>query len=363
MTQMSMYLMGFLTVSALALSIWALVRSYPKKTAKTDEDPDVLESPYSSEKTGTLRHFTYRATEDVKAPGSFADWSELMIAMALTDGPKTLEFDNGGDVANELTIPAGTFDMMDVTWTCSTGGHSIFVPSMDLTTDPSENKAQRTVINLTDGAMFTNLATITGPLLIKCNNTSKPNVTLTNEGSRLVLQGGVCLVGADAAPVNDNPFVQFKALKVASMDIGQDCALVRGTGNSALVDVTANTAGTAFTVRVGNALIGQDEISTAVGVAMTIVVVGPLRSSTALTALTYPLRKTGARLALALGTVVGSDLTGLPKMLTGSGVPGSSFSTTDGVKLGDFYLDTSASPQKVYSAISGTTTLTWAILH
>lgn len=357
----------FLAVAALGLSIWAIVKLYQKpiKAVLTALPP--LESPFSEERTGTEKQLIFRpnggdfAGNVIKSANTYTTWAALMDVLGNNDGMVEILFDSTPE--EPIEIPAGTYDMTNAYWSCA---NKLFLPTKDLTTSPHTSAAaQRVEVVLEDGVILQNLTKITGPMTVRCFNTSDPNMILDKEGVRFELLNGAALVGSSSTTdFNTKPFVQFKKLTDASMHLGNDTALVRGANNTPLVEILGATAGSTFAVTIDGALVGRDEFTAEATVTMLFYFTGLRKTSTAVTVLDYPIARTvSAQLnaVSASATIKAYDLNPSIKVVKGTvtTAPGSLVLANTGFKVHDQYV-TSANVWSRATAIDATTgAVTW----
>ena len=105
--------------------------------------------------------FVYRPG-GVRIGNVYTDWAALVSALGSVDGRRILEFDDSA--ASPCVIPAGTWDMRDVMW-------AGFGPSAT---------AVRSVVQISDGAVFTNLRMFGGQ--IQVNNMANTVVPISDFG-------------------------------------------------------------------------------------------------------------------------------------------------------------------------------------
>jgi hypothetical protein len=379
LTQGGMFSVGFLVLAALGLAIWALVRTYQTVEVKVSVSPVTalppLVSPYVEERKGTNRDLVFAPYSGIKHPDLFLTWDSLMAELVTLTGPITIFFDNLGVSEAELTIPAGTYDMTNVTWE-AVGA----IPAMNYTDHPAENKEKRVTLHLEDGAIFTNLKKITGPFYITCNNTipttgtGSPNIVIdadtVGDKPSFELSGGAVLVGNHEGTPNDFPFLQFKQVAFGVLRL-DNCQVFHGIDNVALFDIVGLADGTTevHVVIANHTMVGEDEFSCTANAKLKFFTDGILPQHATLACLQYPIKRVGTKLALALGTITATDVSKSSKMLpkatvtTGGVTAPGSLSTlllgTQGIKVGDTYM-TSASIVYMVAAVDATTgAITW----
>jgi len=354
-----------LAMIALGLGIWALVKIYvkPKKVKAGVTVVAPLESPFAEERTGTSHFLTFRPNGGtIKSPETFSEWSDLMSTLANVDGPVVINFESSPSL--EILIPAGTYDMTGVTWSCTS---AVFVPSADITGNPEDgNNAHRVVIRLADGVVLQNLTAIMGPMLIRCMNTSTPNMILEKEGSIFIIDNGVALVGSDSDE-NTQPFVQFKKSELCGVSIGRDCVLLRGAGNVHLVDVLAADGGTDFDVTINGSLVGRDEFTVEAGTTVRLYFTGLLKTNSNIVELDFPIVRValGQLDGIASACIIEArDLTMGAKKLQGTATTAPSALTLakQGLKVGDMWNTSNDQVYMLKTISANESTLTWIAL-
>ncbi len=118
----------------------------------------------------------------VAAENVYTDWAALIAAMALVSGHKVIEFAEA-----EITIPAGAYDMMNVSWR----------KSADVDGDLE--------LILANGATFTDLMEIDGFLsspagqfIVATLQTAAPAVSLTIAGTVVIRNAIILAAGSEA---------------------------------------------------------------------------------------------------------------------------------------------------------------------
>lgn len=114
------------------------------------------------------------------ANGIYVTWATVMAALnAAPAGPKTLQFDDS--VTSPITIPAGTYSMLDITW-----GR----------TATANNPC---LIVLGEGRIFTKLRAINGALRVTFSGATPPVSDLA-AGDAVTLDGGVSIRSSGTGP-------------------------------------------------------------------------------------------------------------------------------------------------------------------
>lgn len=145
---------------------------------------------------GVTSVFVYRPG-GVAADNVYDDWSTLMTAVDGVEGLRTIQFD---DSLATVTIPSGAWDMTDVVWS----GKPI-APFA---------QADRTAINVSEGATFPGLRRVSGGLLILNNATATTPVTVS-DGVPFRLEGTQLSQGTGTVPFIDFDYAGFGALLVS----------------------------------------------------------------------------------------------------------------------------------------------------
>lgn len=97
----------------------------------------------------------------------YANWNDLYTAFQNTYGEKWITFDTStSPTPGTVTIPAGTYDLRNAVFYYPLGG---IIPSIPIVN-----------IDIDDGVVFSNLAAIDGPMLLRYNGTSAPLMTINN---------------------------------------------------------------------------------------------------------------------------------------------------------------------------------------
>lgn len=140
-------------------------------------DPTVPPVPVPSPGASTC--YIYQPGGGQTGPGTFDTWADLMTSLAAArvdangGGCYTIQFDDS--FTSPAVIPAGAYDMTDVTW---------------------EGTLRVTAVSIADGASFTKLRMFAGPLAITNNNTVTPaNTDLANGELVVVRQTSLSTVG------------------------------------------------------------------------------------------------------------------------------------------------------------------------
>jgi hypothetical protein len=248
-------------------------------------------------------------------PNIFSTWAELITALALVAGPKTIFFD-GTDGA--LVIPAGgPYDMSEVTWLGS------LCPAFSSVTIP-------------DGATFLNLCNITS-LGVTYTGTSGPACSIDLAGTATAAHLDI---GASVSCTGTSPFWSF----TDSVGGGAAVALL-GFGASLLDGgnpVVDSSAGFSAVFLLGpNSTLDDDTLS---GLGKWIINLDDSSAN-----LTLPFL--GANFPAAPLIVISDNLL-CPKINTSGVAPAATNDITEGFKIGDTWVDTATDTVYIAADVS-----------
>lgn len=131
---------------------------------------------------GTQYVFVYQPG-GTQADNVYTSWSDLVAAMSAVTGFKILEFDNTQNGGANIEVPAGTWDMTDVSWEAA----------IDFLT-----------VDILEGAVLTNLCFISliygsDFFTINCLATATSPITLT--GGAFIVRGSTLINAPNGAPL------------------------------------------------------------------------------------------------------------------------------------------------------------------
>ena len=120
----------------------------------------------------------------------YADWNDLYTAFSNTFGEKWITFDaTTAPIPGTVTIPAGTYNLQNAVFYYPFGGN---VPSLPIVT-----------IDIDDGVIISNLASINGPILVRYNGTTSPCITLSSPVNLLSMTNASSIRATQTQPFID----------------------------------------------------------------------------------------------------------------------------------------------------------------
>ncbi len=173
---------------------------------------------------GTPRtSFVFSPTDPLGARENvYTDWAALIVALATVNGHKVIEF------TEDATIPAGAYDMTDVTWL------------------RSAEAAGDVTVTVADGATFTNLADFDGNsffnqrLIIVYAGTTAAMITFSGVPSSLRVRNGAYLTVSGSQPYHVGSL--SVALQGYEQGLGEDSyEIFDTTGGSVEITVSGGS--------------------------------------------------------------------------------------------------------------------------
>ncbi len=370
---MMMGLTGLVLATSLTLSIWAFVRTYE------DKKKGVVTTPQTRFLEGVQRPLIFAPFGETGSKDTFTTWPALMAELATIAGEKTIIFDNRGDFSDQITIPAGTYDMTDVKWTMSPSSRAVFNPALDATITATTGVTRRLEVILARGCVFKNLHHISGPFLIRCNNSVAANITITNPSGNDInattvrIEGGAMIAAAavNATSGTTKPFISFQNVTRGALILDTIDLIKNGhVDNVPLIELTGTST---VDVHTNNSMIGENEFTCASTCTLRFFITGALVSHPTFATLNYPVTRivNGRLNAVGTATVTATDMNSGSKFVNLSSTAvnaftvadataaGTALTTLNGFKLGDV-IRTVANTVVRANAVASATTFTWA---